>query len=128
MTAEASDPHGGPDFAIAESDVDALTVVIALAGEVDLYTAPEFKQALADAIKRGKRRLVVDLSAIGFMDSTALGVLVGALKRLRPVEGRLAIVSGGPEMLSLFEITGLDRVFALYTTREAALRGIAGAR
>jgi anti-sigma B factor antagonist len=124
VSLEASDSHAGPDFAIAESNVDALTVVIALSGEVDLYTAPEFKACLADAITRGKRRLVVDLSAVGFMDSTALGVLVGALKRLRPAGGRLAIVRGGPEMLSLFEISGLDRVFALYPTRDAALRGL----
>jgi anti-sigma B factor antagonist len=124
--AEASHPLAGPDFKVAEVNVDELTVVIALSGEVDLYTVPSFKERVAAAITRGKRRLVIDLSEVRFMDSTALGVLVGAQKRLRPLEGALAVVLGGPDIQSLFEISGLERVFALYPTREAALRGVAG--
>src|SRR5215216_5834923 len=123
--AEASHPYAGLDFAIAEWDVDELTVVIALSGEVDLYTVPGFKERVAAAITRGKRRFVIDLSEVRVMDSTALGVLVGTQKRLRPLEGALGIVRGGPDIQSLFEISGLERVFALYPTRDAALRGVA---
>jgi anti-sigma B factor antagonist len=122
----STDRAAGPYFAITESDVDTVTVVFALAGEVDLYTAPEFKRCLSDAIARGKRRLVIDLTEVGFIDSTALGVLVGAMRRLRPLDGgSIAIVSGAPETTSLFEISGLNRAFALYPTREAALGAVA---
>ena len=58
--------------------------VIALTGEVDLYTAPEFKQQLLDVIGQGASHVVVDLTDTTFIDSTTLGVLVGGVKRLRP--------------------------------------------
>jgi anti-sigma B factor antagonist len=127
VSLEPTHRHAGTDFEATEFDIDADTAVIALAGEIDLYTAPEFKQCVTDAITRGKRRLVIDLSAVGFIDSTALGVLVGAVKRLRPLGGYLAVAGSGPETLALFKISGLDRVFTLYPNRQAALRGIAEA-
>ena len=57
--------------------------VISLAGEVDLYTAPEFKQQLLDVIGQGGKQVIVDFSDTTFIDSTTLGVLVGGVKRLR---------------------------------------------
>ena len=64
--------------------------VIALAGEVDLYTAPEFKQQLLEVIGRGATQVIVDFTSTTFIDSTTLGVLVGGVKRLRP-GGRPAV-------------------------------------
>ena len=95
--------------------------VISLAGEVDLYTAPEFKQQLLDVIDQGGRDVVVDLSNTTFIDSTTLGVLVGGVKRLRPNGGRLSIVCSDRNITKIFEITGLDRVFTIYPTRDEAL-------
>jgi anti-sigma B factor antagonist len=95
--------------------------VISLAGEVDLYTAPEFKQQLLEVIAQGAREVVVDLTETTFIDSTTLGVLVGGVKRLREHEGRLAIVCSDPNITKIFEITGLDRVFSIYPSREATL-------
>ena len=63
--------------------------VIALSGEVDLYTAPEFKEQLVDVIAEGARQVIVDLTDTTFIDSTTLGVLVGGVKRLRPNVGQL---------------------------------------
>jgi anti-sigma B factor antagonist len=97
--------------------------VIALAGEVDLYTAPEFKQQLVDVIGEGARHVVVDFSETTFIDSTTLGVLVGGVKRLRPAGGRLAIVCTDRNITKIFEITGLDKVFPIYESREEALAG-----
>jgi len=95
--------------------------VISLAGEVDLYTAPEFKQQLLDVIAKGAKEVVVDFSNTTFIDSTTLGVLVGGLKRLRPEDRTLALVCSDQNITKIFEITGLDRVFTIHPTREEAL-------
>ena len=95
--------------------------VISLSGEIDLYTAPEFKQQLLEVIGDGAKHVVVDLTATTFIDSTTLGVLVGGLRRLRSADGQLTIVCSDPNITKIFEITGLDRVFALSATREEAL-------
>ena len=95
--------------------------VISLAGEVDLYTAPEFKQQLLEVIDQGGRDVVVDLSDTTFIDSTTLGVLVGGVKRLRTNEGQLSLVCSDRNITKIFEITGLDRVFTIHPTREAAV-------
>src|SRR4249920_538375 len=96
--------------------------VIALTGEVDLYTAPEFKQQLLEAIGDGAKHVIVDFSNTTFIDSTTLGVLVGGVKRLRQNEGQLSLVCSDRNITKIFEITGLDRVFAIHPTLEAALR------
>ena len=98
--------------------------VIALAGEVDLYTAPEFKQQLLDVISQGAKYVVVDLSDTTFIDSTTLGVLVGGIKRLRPNGGQLALVCSDRNITKIFEITGLDKVFPIYGTRVEALEKV----
>jgi anti-sigma B factor antagonist len=97
------------------------TFVIALTGGVDLYTAPEFKQQLLDAISKGAKNVVVDLTGTTFIDSTTLGVLVGGIKRLRGQEGQLSLVCSDRNIAKIFEITGLDRVFQIYPARDEAL-------
>ncbi len=111
------------NFQIQDEAVDADTHVIELGGEVDLYTAPEFKERLVQVIEDGKKQLVVDLSKATFIDSTTLGVLVGGVKRLRPTGGSLTLVCTDPNISKIFEITGLDRVFPIYDTRDEALAG-----
>ena len=80
------------NFDIKTEQLDGDGYVISLAGEVDLYTAPEFKEALLEAIADGAKTVVVDLTDTTFIDSTTLGVLVGGLKRLRPDGRTLALV------------------------------------
>ena len=101
------------NFDVKTEKVDESTYVIALAGEVDLYTAPEFKQQLLDVIGGGGKDVVVDFSDTTFIDSTTLGVLVGGVKRLRAQEGRLSLVCSDRNIRKIFEITGLDRVFTI---------------
>jgi anti-sigma B factor antagonist len=98
--------------------------VISLAGEVDLYTAPEFKQQLLEVISQGGRNVVVDFSETTFIDSTTLGVLVGGVKRLRANDGQLSLVCSDRNITKIFEITGLDRVFSIYSTRAEAVDGL----
>jgi anti-sigma B factor antagonist len=80
------------NFQINDEQIDADTHVIELGGEIDLYTAPEFKERMVQVIEDGKKQVIVDLSKATFIDSTTLGVLVGGVKRLRPAGGTLALV------------------------------------
>jgi anti-sigma B factor antagonist len=109
------------NFDVNTEQVGNSTYVISLAGEVDLYTAPEFKQQLLDVIAKGSKDVVVDFSDTTFIDSTTLGVLVGGVKRLRAQDGQLSLVCSDRNITKIFEITGLDRVFQIYSTRDEAL-------
>jgi anti-sigma B factor antagonist len=101
--------------------------VLEVAGEIDVYTAPQLRQRLISLVEAGDRRVVVDLGRVDFLDSTGLGVLVGALKRLRGVNGELNLVCAQERLLKIFRITGLDRVFTLYDSVDAATAGGDGA-
>jgi anti-sigma B factor antagonist len=109
------------NFDIKTEQLGDDTYVIALAGEVDLYTAPEFKQQLLEVIAQGGKNVVVDFSSTTFIDSTTLGVLVGGVKRLRTNDGQLTLVCSDRNITKIFEITGLDRVFTIYPTRDEAV-------
>jgi anti-sigma B factor antagonist len=115
------------NFDIKTEKVGDGAYVIALAGEVDLYTAPEFKQQLLDVIGQGGKEVVVDFSDTTFIDSTTLGVLVGGVKRLRSNDGQLSLVCSDRNITKIFEITGLDRVFTIYPTRQEAISALGAA-
>jgi anti-sigma B factor antagonist len=107
-------------FGILQSDFDARTSVISVEGELDLSTAPRLKWMLIDSLEAGHGRLVVDLSLATFMDSTALGVLVG-VKRKLDGDARLAIVCTRTNVLKIFEFAGMDGAFAIFPTLDEAL-------
>ena len=109
------------NFELTTEQLSDDAYVISLSGEVDLYTAPEFKQQLLDVIGKGAKSVIVDFSNTTFIDSTTLGVLVGGVKRLRTNEGQLSLVCSDRNITKIFEITGLDRVFTIYPTRDEAL-------
>lgn len=109
------------NFSVNTEVIDEAIAIIELTGEVDLYTAPEFKQHLLKQIEGGVLKVIVDFSDTTFIDSTTLGVLVGGVKRLRPVGGQLLLVCSDRNIIKIFEITGLHRVFEIHPTREAAL-------
>ena len=112
------------NFDVKTEQLGDSSYVISLAGEVDLYTAPEFKQQLLEVIGQGAKHVVVDFSDTTFIDSTTLGVLVGGVKRLRTNEGQLSLVCSDRNITKIFEITGLDRVFTIYPTRSEAIEQI----
>ena len=113
------------NFDIKTEQLEGDGYVISLAGEVDLYTAPEFKQKLLEVIDQGGRDVIVDLSDTTFIDSTTLGVLVGGVKRLRTNDGQLSLVCSDRNITKIFEITGLDRVFTIHGTRDEAVSALA---
>src|SRR5688500_7262577 len=109
------------NFDIQTEQLSDTQYIISLAGEVDLYTAPEFKQRLLDVIAKGAKDVVVDFSSTTFIDPTALGALVGGVKRLRKNEGQLSLVCSDRNITKIFEITGLGRVFTIHATRNEAV-------
>jgi anti-sigma B factor antagonist len=112
------------NFDIKTEQLSDNAYVISLAGEVDLYTAPEFKQQLLEVISQGASNVIVDFSNTTFIDSTTLGVLVGGVKRLRTNDGQLTLVCSDRNITKIFEITGLDRVFSIYGSRDEAIAAI----
>jgi anti-sigma B factor antagonist len=106
---------------LEEERVGGGRAVVTLGGEVDLHTAPELRERLGAAIDDGCREIVVDLTQVTFVDSMTLGVLLGALKRLRQQSGELKIVVSDPSLRRIFEITLLDNVFQLFDSRDRAL-------
>jgi anti-sigma B factor antagonist len=117
-----------PEFSLTSEPIDADggVVAVAVSGEIDLFTAPELKAAIADAVDGGSTRIVVDLTQTTFLDSTALGVLIGAVKRLRSSEGALSIVNTDATIAKTFEITGLDQIFTICPTRDEAVEALDG--
>lgn len=87
--------------------------VLSLTGEVDVYSAPKLRDAIAESISVGRHDVVVELSNVAFLDSTGLGVLVGGLKRVRGVDGSLVLVGPRDRVVKVFAMTGLDRVFRI---------------
>src|SRR5438477_4740378 len=112
------------NFDIKTEQLSEHKYVISLAGEVDLYTAPEFKQQLLEVIGQGGKEVVVDFTDTTFIDSTTLGVLDGGVKRLRSSDGQLSLVCSDRNITKIFEITGPDRVFTIYPTREDAIAAL----
>lgn len=103
------------ELSVTTRDEGPFTIV-EVGGEVDVYTAPRLREAVVSAIDAGNVRLVVDVEKVDFLDSTGVGVLVGALKKVRSEGGTLDIVCTQPRLLKIFDITGLDKVFGLHAS------------
>jgi anti-sigma B factor antagonist len=112
-------------FAVIRRELDEHTGVLDVEGELDLASAPSLKWALTDLLDAGHDQVVVDLSLVTFIDSTALGVLVGVKKNLRP-GAKLAIACTHPDVLNIFELTGLDGTFDIFSTFDDALAFVKG--
>ena len=94
--------------------------IVSVSGEIDVATAPGLREQLQGLVAACHATVVVDLLGVTFLDSTALGVLVGALKRCREAGGDLRLVIAEPRILKVFEITGLTEVFTITPTIDEA--------
>ncbi|HUY64256.1 MAG TPA: STAS domain-containing protein [Acidimicrobiales bacterium] len=110
------------NFELAENERNGLPV-LAVRGEVDVSTAPELRERLLGLAEQGRTVAVVDLSEVSFVDSTALGVLVSGVKRLRTAGGDLRLVITQPHITKVFEITGLTEVFPIFASADEAVAG-----
>lgn len=103
---------------------DASVIVVELAGELDVYSAPQLRDVLAEAAARSAPLIVVDLAALEFMDSSGLGVLVAGWKRARAQGGRLSVAAPSARVARIFRTTGLDRALPVFATVAAAEAGL----
>jgi anti-sigma B factor antagonist len=99
--------------------------IVAVSGEVDIFTSPRFKECMLELLDAGLNRLVIDLSGVTFIDSTALGVLIGGVRRVNTAGGAMTLVVTSRAVERVLSITGLDRVFTIHATRAAALESLA---
>lgn len=113
-------------FGIEVTEHDGCTVV-AVRGEVDLATAPALKSRLLELVSAGVTEIVVDLTATDFLDSTGLGAVVAAYKRVRAHDGHLKLVATAARVKRVFEITNLNRVVPICGSIEEACAESAGA-
>ena len=94
--------------------------VVDVKGEIDVYTAPKLREKLIELVSEGTYQVVVNLEDVDFLDSTGLGVLVGALKRVKAHDGSLSLVCTQDKILKIFKITGLTKVFPIHDSVEQA--------
>ncbi|HSX68199.1 anti-sigma factor antagonist [Nocardioides sp.] len=108
------------DLDLNARDHDGVSVV-AVKGEIDVYTAPRLRDRITDLVGGGAYRIVVDLEGVEFLDSTGLGVLVGGLKKVRAHGGSLQLVCTQERLLKIFRITGLAKVFVIHDDLDSAI-------
>jgi anti-sigma B factor antagonist len=113
------------NFDLSEERLPGGVDVIAVTGYVDFDVSPRLKDCMVSRIETGARRLVIDLTDAGFIDSTAIGVLVGAHKRMLDRGGSFAVVCPDPIIRGLFETIGLDEVIDLPSSRDEAIASLA---
>ncbi|MEY2569028.1 MAG: anti-sigma factor antagonist [Actinomycetota bacterium] len=92
---------------------DGRATTIHVTGELDVASAPALRACVVSVLEQGQRRVIMDLAKLEFVDSTGLGALVGARKRVRESGGELVLTNPLPQTLKLLELTGLNAVFMI---------------
>jgi anti-sigma B factor antagonist len=98
--------------------------VLCVSGEIDIYTAPLFKQAVVNLVSEGNKDVIIDLSQVTFMDSSGFGTLLGATKRLRPMGGGLHLASPNSTIQRMLRLTRLDSIMQIHESTEAAAQAV----
>jgi anti-sigma B factor antagonist len=124
-TAQSAPAPASLSFAVSHRELDEQTSVVTVEGELDLASAPSLKWALTDLLDAGATQIVVDLGHVRFIDSTALGVLVGVHRNLT-AGARMAIAGATGDVLNIFEMTGLDATFEMFGNLDEALAWVRG--
>jgi anti-sigma B factor antagonist len=114
------------DARVSVTRFGADSFVVAAGGELDLHTSELLREELANVLEAGGHHLLVDLTGVSFMDSTALGVLVGTAKALRPSGGQLVLVADDPRVTRVIELTGLQRVLHVEASLPEAVQRLVG--
>jgi anti-sigma B factor antagonist len=108
------------DLSLQTREVDSRTIV-AVGGEIDVYTAPKLRDKITELVGDGHHDLVIDMENVDFLDSTGLGVLVGGLKKVRAHDGSMELICSQDRLLKIFRITGLAKVFTIHESEASAL-------
>lgn len=100
--------------------------IIELTGEVDAYTSARFREVMLEVVDTHGARIVISMAEVDYIDSSGLGALVGGLKRVSERDGKIVIVCTKPQVRKVFEITGLEKVFPIFDSEEAAIAAVRG--
>ncbi|MBI2264755.1 MAG: STAS domain-containing protein [Armatimonadetes bacterium] len=95
---------------------------VAVTGEIDVYTSPKLKEHITELIEKGHYNLVINLEGVRYIDSTGLGVLIGALKKVRDHNGSINLICTNPQIKKIFNITGLVKIFGIFKAEEEAVK------
>jgi anti-sigma B factor antagonist len=109
------------DFHVTVASLTSSLALVSVSGEIDLYTAERVQRGIGEATAVGADTVLLDLSGVGFIDSTALGVIVQENKRLEGRGHALILVTNDPRTVRVLEVTGLDRVLPRHATLHDAL-------
>ncbi len=100
-------------FEISTESNDGQNVIFSVKGEIDIYSAPDFKESLYQSINNVQQNIILDCRDLSYIDSMGLGILVGALKRVREKDHNITIRHPRSTVRKLFRITGLDKAFII---------------
>ncbi|MDE2570903.1 MAG: STAS domain-containing protein [bacterium] len=113
------------DIKVSVRPAEGETNVVDLVGEIDVYTSPMVKDAITQLIDEGHYHLIINLEGVRYIDSTGLGVLIGALKRVREHAGSVSLICTNPQIKKIFDITGLVKIFGIYDSEQSAVKASA---
>jgi anti-sigma B factor antagonist len=113
-------------FAIQREALTAGLRLVVVRGELDLFAAPELKEAITQSLADDEGDLIVDLTQTVFIDSSGLAVLMLAMRRAHRLHGRLVVIDAGGSVARTFRVAGVDQILTIVPTREAALAALAG--
>jgi anti-sigma B factor antagonist len=113
-------------FAIQREALTAGLRIVVVRGELDLFAAPELKEAITQSLADDEGDLIVDLTQTVFIDSSGLAVLMLAMRRAHRLHGRLVVIDAGGSVARTFRVAGVDQILTIVPTREAALAALAG--
>ena len=99
-------------------------LVCALEGEVNISTSPELRKTFEGIIKNDEKKVLIDFSNVGYIDSSGLATLIEMLQRLKKSGGKLSFCSMSEKVKNVFEITKLDKLFSIFDNRQEALGGL----
>jgi len=99
--------------------------VIDVSGEVDIYTTPQFKEAVTEILQQGHIHIIINLTDVSYMDSSGFGTLLSATKRLRPQNGGIFLVGCNEAVSRMLDITRLNTIFTVVHTEEEAVAAVA---
>ena len=95
--------------------------ILNVCGDVDVYTSPKVKESINALIEKEIYNIVVNLEDVRYVDSTGLGVWIGALKRVKEHNGNIVLVCTNPQIKKIFQITGLVKIFSIFANNEDAI-------
>lgn len=112
------------DIKVTTKPVKDKAHAVEVQGEIDVYSSPKVKEAINELIEKGHYTLIINLEGVRYIDSTGLGVLIGALKKVREHSGSISLICTNPQIKKIFNITGLVKIFGIYKNEEESLKSL----